>query len=748
MLKRFFLLFFLIQCTLEASGINGIIKDNKSDEPLVNATVYLEGTKIGTKTNKKGYYSIQGIKKGKYTVRITYLGYATYREEIVIDNKDIRLDVSLEPEAIKTEAVEVVSNREVLQREIKISSVNVPVSQIKDIRIGGESDVFRTLQFLPGVLTSSQISSGLFVRGGSPDQNLVLLDGNTVYNPSHLFGFFSTFNTNAIKDVEFIKGGFEAEYGGRLASVLTITQKDGNKNDYHGSLSLGLISSQANFEGPLGNGSFFISGRRTYLDFILSIIPQDEKNPFPSFYFYDLNAKIVQDIGENDKISIIGFLGRDVLSQKSNSSAINMNTGNSLVAASWSHIFSNNLFSDFNVHYSEYKNNFNGGESSYEMKMDNKIKDLSAKYNVELFIKNNASAKFGFEVSKLNFDYLLNFTGDTDTTINEGHLSSTNLTIPDMNYALFSQTKFNITEKLSTQAGIRANYFQLNNSLKIDPRLALRYMLKENIWLKAAWGIYHQNLRIATLQTFNIIDTWLPSDTTVPISKANHYIFSIETQPANNLNLNFDFYYKTMNNIGELNMFTLKSSVVSDVLFIGNAKSYGAEVFLQKSIGKLTGWLGYAFSFVEMNFDSINGGRTFNPKYDRRHDFKIVAQYAFNKNWNIGASFTLQSGQPYTGYQSRGKLFLPGMNYGTNKLTSSERYGLRLPASHQLNLSATYNFKFFKQDANLTLDIFNIYNRRDILMRVYNMYEKENQTIVEDFRLLPIIPTLSFEIKF
>ncbi len=748
MLKKFIFLFFFIHFTLNASGINGVVKDKKSGEPLVNATIYLEKTKIGTKTNKNGYYSLKGIKKGTYTLRITYLGYKTYKKQIDIDKDILRINVQLNQEAITTDAIEVRANREVLQREIKISSVNIPVAQIKDIRIGGESDIFRTLQFVPGVLTSSQISSGLFVRGGSPDQNLVLLDGTTIYNPTHLFGFFSTFNTNAIKDVEFIKGGFEAEYGGRLSSVLNITQKDGNKNEFHSDVSIGLISSQAGFEAPLGNGSFFISGRRTYLDLMLSIVPKDEKNPFPNFYFYDLNTKIVQNIDSNNKISVIGFLGSDVLNQSNSSANLNLNTGNTLIAGNWSHIFSKNVFSTMNLSYSRYQNNFYGGESNYKIKVDNKINDINAKYNLEWFIKENAAAKFGLEVSKLDFNYLLNFTGNTDSTENKGDITSTKLDIPDINYALFAQTKFNLSESLSVQSGLRANYFQLNNSLKLEPRLALRYMLTGNIWLKAAWGIFHQNLRIATMQNINLIDTWLPSDTTVPISKANHYIFSVETQPSNDLQLNFDFYYKTMDNISELNTFTLKSSVISDVLFVGKGHAYGAEVFLQKSFGKLTGWIGYAFGTVKVKFDSINGGKSFNPKYDRKHNLRIVSQYNLNKKWDFGASFSLQSGQPYTGYYSRGKIFMPGMNYGNNKITSTERYGLRLPISHQLNISCTYNFKIANYKSKIILDIFNVYNRRDILTRVYDTFTEENITIVEDFLLLPIIPTLSFEIKF
>ncbi len=732
----------------KSATVSGTVKDEISKETLISATIMLESTKLGAKSNKSGYYSVQNVPAGEYSLRVTYLGYEKYIKKITLAaGQNLRLDILLKPVTIQTETVEVEANRELVQREITISTVNVPVHQIQNIRVGGESDVFRTLQFLPGVLTSSQLSSGLFVRGGSPDQNLILLDGASVYNPSHLFGFFSTFNTNAIKDIEFVKGGFDAEYGGRLSSVLNVTQKDGNRSEFHGDISLGLISSQANIEGPLFNGSFFLSGRRTYIDLIQPIIPQSPEEPLPNFYFYDINAKVVQEIGDNDKVAVTGFYSNDILDFSGSSSTIGMRTGNRLLSGHWSHIFADNLFSNVVVNYSEYSIKFSGGESGYGFLLNNGISDLTGKANLEWFIKENASAKFGFEVNKLNFSYLMNFTGDTDTTANTGGIASTNMEVPDLNYALFAQTKFNITEYLAVQAGLRGSYFQLNESMYVDPRIALRYMLTGNISLKAAWGIYHQGLRLATLPDFNIIDTWLPSDTTVPISRSNHYIFSIETHPFDGYDFNVEGYYKTMDGISELNSFSMNTSSIAEVVYVGDAHSYGAEIFLQKKSGRLTGWIGYALGFIYAQFDSINAGREFRPKYDRRHDIKVVAQYRITDDIEVGGTFTLQSGQSYTGNTSRGRILIPDMIYGRNKQTASERYGLRLPMSHQLNLYGSYDFKMFKKfDATLVVDIYNVYNRRDILMRYYNTID--DVTVVEDVLLLPIFPSISLEISF
>ena len=727
-------------------SVAGIVRDKNSSEPLIGATVMLEGTKLGAITNKSGFYSIQKVPVGEYNIIVRYLGYKQISRKITLkENENMRVNLELEPAAVEKEAVVITADREVERREISISKVNVPVHQIKDIRVGGESDVFRSLQFLPGVLTSSQISSGLHVRGGSPDQNLVMLDGAAIYNPSHLFGFYSTFNTNAIKDVEFIKGGFGADYGGRLSSVLNITQKDGNRNEVKGDISIGLIASQGGIELPVGNGAMFVSGRRTYLDLITPIIPVSDDTPLPDFYFYDINAKITQDFGDNDKISISGFLGQDALDFSTPSSLVMMDVGNRLLSGRWTHIFSNNLFSDVVVSYSKYRNKFSGGQPGYLFLFDNAITDITGKVSFEWFLGEMSSVKFGGEVNKLDFDLLLNFTGDTATTA-ESDYGQINMQIPDMNYAAYIQTKFNLSEYFSVQPGVRFSYFRFNNNSFLDPRLAVRYMASGNIALKAAWGIYHQGLRIAGMPNFSIVDVWLPSDTSVSVSKSNHYIFSIETRPTEDMDLNIDFYYKTMSDIGEMNQMTFMGDKITDVLFIGNGYSYGAEIFLQRTVGRITGWLGYGLGFVYARFDSINQGREFRPKFDRRHDFKAVVQYRLSDKWELGGTFTLQSGQSYTGATSRGQVFLPDQTHGSSKITMSDLYGLRLPVSHQLNLYGAYNFKIWGKESRFILDVYNVYNRRDILMRMYNT--REEATVVEDMRLLPIIPSISLEVKF
>lgn len=729
------------------NSLSGFVKDKETGETLVGASVFLKKTSYGTRTNKSGFYSLTNIPQGDYTLVVSYLGYQVYEKQVKFKLNDVqKLNIELTPIKIKSEQIVVTADKEVEKRNITISKVDVPVQQLKEIRIGGEADLFRALQYLPGILTISQISSGLYVRGGSPDQNLVLLDGSIVYNPTHLFGFFSTFNTDAIKDVELIKGGFNAEYGGRLSSVLEITQKDGNYNKFEGKGSIGAISSRLSLEGPVGNGSWFIGGRRTYLDLIKQFIDDDPENPIPDFGFYDINAKLTQNITENDKVSFSGFLTKDNFNFSGSGVDFDMDVGNQLGALNWTHIFGSDLFSRTNISYTRYSSGFTGEQSDYYTMFKNSIEDYTLRSELEWFTSERITHKFGFQTTNRSFSILQNFTGERDSTSAATDAATTNINIKDWNHSLFSQINYQFDELTSIQAGIRADYWNLKKQLTLDPRIAVRYQLFDNFSVKLGWGIFHQNLRLLTDQNFSFFDTWLPSDSTVPISKSIHYILSFETSPFEGYDLNFDLYYKTLDGISELNRFALQGTTARDVFFVGKGYSYGFELFSQKKFGRLTGWFGYAFGYVISQFDEINNGKKFNPKYDRRHDFKIVVNYEFNDSWIVGANFVFQSGQPYTGATSRVRINMDGQNYGQNKITSSDLYGLRLPPSHQLNINATYNFKTFGLPSSLIFDIYNVYNRRDIWFRYYNT--RDDLTTVEDVRLLPIIPSISYEIKF
>ncbi|MFP4528938.1 MAG: TonB-dependent receptor [Candidatus Kapaibacterium sp.] len=729
-------------------SLSGYVLDKESGETLVGASIFIVGTDRGAFTNKSGFFSVNGIPEGARTVRIKYVGYDEFEQKITFgENERIRRDFKLSPAAVESEGVSVFADREVEKREISVSKVNVPVSQIKQIRIGGESDVFRAIQMLPGVLTSSQISSGLYIRGGSPDQNLVLIDGSTVYNPSHLFGFVSAFNSNAIKDVDLIKGGYPAEFGGRLSSVLNITQKDGNREKYEGLVSLGMLTSKASAEGPLGNGAFFVSGRRTYIDLVAGLLPEDKENPFPDFGFYDINAKVSQNLGPNDRLYMSGFLSRDNFGIEQTGMNVGMHMGNRTGSLRWTHIFGDNLFSDVNFTASNYSNGMENSMSGWEMKIENSITDYTLKANMEWFVSNEFTFKSGIHATHYDFGYDQNWSGekgDTEEGTSEG--SRMNLKIRDYVYAAYAQTNYRATALLSLQAGLRVSHWDMSRKTNIDPRMSIRYQMFDNLALKLSWGIFHQYLRLAGDENISIFDTWLPTDNSVDPSKAIHYIFSAESRVFDDYELNFDAYYKSLLNISEVNMNVLEGKKVSDLFYSGNGEAYGIELFLQKKIGRLAGWVGYGLGWVNARFDSINGGAEFRPKYDRRHDFKIVLQYELDETWQFGATFQFQSGQSYTGANSRIQMMMPGMEHGAGLVTGTQRYGLRLPPSHQMNINVNYNTTVFGLPSVIALDIYNVYSRRDILMRFYDT--REAKTKVDDLRLLPIIPSVSWEIKF
>lgn len=731
----------------DKSALSGYVKDKETGETIVGAVVFLENTKYGARTNKMGYFTVNNIPPAKYKVIISFLGYEKLFTEIELKGgENVRKEFELKSTSLMQDEIYVEAEKEVEKRQISISKVNVPVQTIKSMSIGGESDIFRTLQYLPGVLTSSQISSGLFIRGGSPDQNLVLLDGSTVYNPTHLFGFISTFNTDAIKDVELVKGGFDAEYGGRLSAVLNITQNDGNSKKFEGVASLGAISSRLGLQGPIGNGSWSISGRRTYFEIVKSFLPDDPETPIPDFGFYDLNAKITQNLGDNDIVSISGFLSNDNLIFSATGFGLDLDVGNRLLSGRWTHIFNEDLITVLNGSYSKYSNNFFGDQSGYEFLIENSITDYTLKTNTEWFISDNITSKFGVETNYFVFKYLQNLSGDTDSTVQNTN-GSTNLTIDDFHGSAFTQFKIAFTDPFSVQAGLRMNYWKLSDLVTFDPRLSARYRFNDKLALKFAWGIFHQNLRLASQPNFSFFDTWLPTDKNLPASKSVHYILSLETEPIERHNLNFDIYYKTLDNISELNTNTLNGNELTEIFYFGNAEAWGAEVFMQKKIGRLNGWVGYAIGFINAQFDSINNGKSFNPKYDRTHDFKIVANYMINDDWDIGASFFFQSGQPYTGATSRFQTKLGwDQESGRGKIVTSQRYGLRLPPSHQLNLTASYKFLMWGLKSKFIIDIYNVYSRRDILTRFWNT--REENTYYEDVKLIPILPTVSLEVTF
>lgn len=728
------------------NSLTGFVLDSANGETIVGATVFFPKLQKGTITNKRGLFTLKNIPNGQYNIKITYVGYSPFEKTLNFDgNENIRRNFEISTGSVELNEVIVSAEAEADKKNITISKVDLPMKQLKEIRIGGEADVFRALQYLPGVLTSSQISNGLYIRGGSPDQNLVQIDGATVYNPSHLFGFISTFNADAVKDVELIKGGFNAEYGGRMSAVLNITQRDGNKKEYQGKINVGLLSTKASAEGPLGNGSFYVGGRRTYFELIKPFADNDPENPLPDYNFYDLNFKVNQDFGSNNKVFASAFTSSDFLSFGNFGLDFQLGISNFTTSVKWNHIYNSSLFSSVIYSYSNYTNGLIGDNSGFELLVDNSISDHTIKTKFDWLINDKLTNKFGFEANFYTFSYLQDFTGDTDETEEGSESGITNFDINDVNLALFYQSNYLVTDNFSVQGGLRLSHWDFVGLQTVDPRLAMRYQFNKRISIKAAWGIFRQNLKLATQPNFAFFDTWLGTDTTLSLGRSDHYILSLQTVPFDGFDLNFDIYYKSLNNINELNTTALQIETADDALYEGQGEAFGFEIFLQKKYGKFGGWIGYGFGVINAQFDEINRGNWFHPRYDRRHDFKIVMQYQITPSWNLGMNFTFQGGQPYTDQTSRGQSLVPGSVRGTGKTNPSQRFGKRLPETHFLNLNASYEFLIWGKKSLFIMDIYNVYNRRDIFFRQFVVEDFE--TVVQDVKLLPIIPSISFEIN-
>lgn len=721
--------------------LSGFVRDSVTGETLIGATVRVRAIKKGAVTNKSGYYALQLPAPGTHLLEASAVGYQPSFITVNSRSGETRqISFTLTPSSIQGGEITVERDRDEQRRDPQVSRVTLQPAQIAQLPKAGEADLFRTLQLLPGVQTSSEISSGLYIRGGSPDQNLILLDGGVLYNPSHFFGFFSTFNSDAIKDVELIKGGYPAEYGGRLSAVLSVTNKDGDRQNTHGKFSIGLISSRATIETPLGEGAITLSARRTYLDAIMSATGLKEELELPDYNFYDLNAKITQYPSADDKVAVSGYLGRDILdfSDPAAGASVLLKWGNRTASADWTRILQEDLFSQVNLSASHYFSNLELGSSGEGFIRDNLITDYSLNGSVEYLGKEDHKFKIGLQATAYEFRFLVRYADNP---------SNADVNLSPFYGALYVQDDWNVDDRLGASLGLRVDKISSRFELGIDPRIALRYILNSDITLKASFGIYHQYLRLATNPNVSFFDVWLPVDETQPPAQSEQYVIGIATEPWYGYSLEIESYYKNMRDIVELRPNVTSGEKLSDVFFLGDGYSYGIEFFLQKKIGDLTGWFGYTLAYTRRQFDEINDGEVFPPTYDRRNDFSLVLSYRLNDRWTLGGAMVYATGQAYT--QALSAFYRREPDYSGSHVTIPGKINaLRLPPYHRLDLSATYAFSLFsdERNASLNIDLYNAYSYRNVWFK--NVNSSTNPATIEDIRLLPILPTFGLQVSF
>ncbi|WP_233505515.1 TonB-dependent receptor [Rhodohalobacter sp. SW132] len=733
----------------QTASVNGYITDSRTGETLISANVAILELNRGTSTNTSGYYSITNLQPGTYTLVSTYIGYRQFEQEIELTAGETnRINIEMDPEGVELETLVVESEFE-REQQRNIGTAQISTQLIKSLPPVLEPDVFRSVQLLPGVKAASDFSSGLYVRGGSPDQTLILLDETTVYNPSHFFGFFSTFNPDAVKDVRLYKGGYPAEYGGRLGSVLTVFNKDGNRNETRGSVSLGLLASRISAEGPTSSGSWMLAVRRSTLEPLLAVLRRTTDNVPDSFYFYDVNGKLNFDLTANDRLSLAFYAGNDdVKFPFGDDASIGLNYGNQTVSGQWRRILSDRLFLKTTATGSRYFNQpeFNIGGTPFER--DNNIYDFSLKSDLEYLPDDAHTISAGIWAGNITLRYTDKFDG----------AETFNSRIQSQYASAYIQDRWQPDNRWIITGGVRVNSFSEGDYLRIAPRLSTEFRPTSTIRLQAAYGRYYQFLTLISNEAFSGFDLWLTTDRGVPPAYGDQFVLGAKTVPFEGYGFDVEVYFRTMRDLFELDPFVIDPAGLNyDELFrFGEGYAYGAEFLLERQIGRLTGFVGYTFGITRRKFPGFNtditnpgaGARFYPPKYDRQHDMNLILNYRLSGRWSTSAVFSYATGQAYTEPLGRTEFSqVPWGNVRRESFTIGRLNASRLPSYHRLDLSFSRQGNFFGMgEAEWQFQLINAYSRRNIWF--YNYDFDENPVERNEITLLPILPSVSYTVNF
>lgn len=763
------LLVFQITITSQKYTISGNIKDAENGEDLIGASIYEKDKKdIGTISNIYGYYSLS-LEKGEHTIIFNYIGYEQIELDIII-RKDIKKNIELTTNNQLLSEIEISTNSEnqnITKNEMSITRVDP--KNIETIPVlFGEKDILKTLQLNPGIKAAGEGNSGFYVRGGGIDQNLIILDEAPVYNSSHLLGFFSVFNSDAIKDATLYKGGIPAEFGGRGSSVLDVKMKEGNNKKLTAKGGIGLISSRLTIEAPIvkNKGSFLISGRRSYAD-IFAQISKDTVVNQSTLYFYDLNLKSNYQINDKNRIYLSGYFGRDNFKL---SDQFSFDWGNTTFTLRWNHLFNDQLFSNTSIIYSKYSYAFNVGDENESFGVSSSINDINIKEDFTFFLNNKNTIKFGLNAIHHTFD---------PGTISGTNFSTNSL---DNKYALEGAIYIQNEQKLSPKIGLKYgmrysifNYMGEGTSFEFDsdgdkinetyynswesiqfyngfePRLNLKYQINENNSIKTSFNRNYQYIHLLSNSTASSpTDTWIPCTNNIK----PQIIDQIAAGYFKNLNNNmFEFslelYYKNLQNQIDYRNgadIILNGEVESELVY-GNGMAYGTELFIQKTTGKLKGWVSYCLSRTFRQFDEINNGNFFPARQDRIHDIAIVLMYKLNEKWSFSSSWVYNTGNAVT---------FPSGKYNMNGVTVplyTERNGYRMPNYHRLDIGATCYLKKKKnRESSWNFSIYNAYNRENAYTITFRQTENENDNSMAreaiQTTLFKIVPSITYNFYF
>ena len=778
--------------------ISGYVEDKETGERLIGASVYNElNPSAGTSTNYYGFFSLT-LPTGNYNLMMTYVGYTPQKHEIVLQ-RDTALNISLDSHIFLDEVT--ISGKRDIVEDAQMSRIDIPIKMIKDLpSFMGETDVLKAIQLLPGVQAGREGMSGIYVRGGGPDQNLILLDGVPVYNVNHLFGFFSVFNGDAISNVSLIKGGFPARYGGRLSSVLDVRMKEGNMYEYKPDIAIGLIASRATIEGPIvkGKSSFIVSARRTYLDIIAipfewlyASLDGGTDRFTAGYFFHDFNAKLNYRFSGKDRIYLSFYGGKDKVyanfrnkSMRSDKDKFNLSWGNFITSFRWNHIFTPKLFANTSFTFTKF-NYFIGQEQSYSSNING---DYVSWLNKSAYSNGiyDLALNTDFEWSPLVWAKIRFGAVGIRHSFNPGFSTNTNWHSPSQTDTAFNYTKvfaneFAAYSEIEIKAGKRVNFniggrfaaYQIRDSLFVspEPRLSASVLLAKNLSFKMAYSKMQQNIHLLANSTLGLpTDIWVPATDKILPQYSTQYAAGFAIKPYKNCEVTIEGFYKKMDNLveykdGQSLFFDFNNTSADgvekweDKVEQGKGWAYGIELYTNMNFGKLSAWAGYTLSWNNRQFESLSNGLVFPYKYDRRHDISIAATYKLNEKIDFGLTWVFCNGDnislSHNQYLTADGISsyvgsLENENNPGNIMTNyyGHRNNYQLPAYHRLDLGVNLHKEKKRGTRTWSFSLYNAYCRQNpLFIDIY--YDTEAQkTKFYQISLFPIIPSFSYIFKF
>jgi hypothetical protein len=759
---------------------NGYVRDSLTGETIIGASVTVQGSSRSLLTNSYGFYSIT-LAAGDYEILFSHISYESRVQRITL-RSDQSFNVALTPRAGALQEVVVFNKKKDGNvKNAQMGKVDLSMNQIRSIpAFLGEVDILKAIQLLPGVQSAGEGNAGFYVRGGGPDQNLILLDDATVYNTGHLFGFFSVFNGDAIKNVSLIKGGMPAQFGGRLSSVLDVAMKEGNMNRFQGEGGIGLIASRFSVQGPIqkDKSSFIVSARRTYIDALVKPFLNKSSGFYGSgYYFYDLNAKVNYRFSDKDRLFLSGYFGRDVFNfnNAKRSFSTRIPWGNATGTLRWNHVFGPRAFANTTLVFNDYQFDFRAKQENFEVGLSSGIRDLGWKTDLDFYPSPQHKIKMG--VSVTHHTFVPNVaSGRQDSIVFQPNNASSKYALES---AIYIQDDWSIGEKWKINYGIRLSrftqigaftrYIKDANGNRIDsiqyrrgqaiqsygglePRLTIRYGINESSSVKAAITRNYQYIHLVTNAGSTLpTDLWVPSTYAVRPQQSWLYALGYFKNFADNtVETSWEVYYKDMQNQIEYKEgYTPGLTDPEEEFVFGRGWSYGSEWLVNKVKGRLTGWVGYTLSWTFRKFPDLNGGEVYPARFDRRHDISVVSNWDLNKRWKFGAVFVYGTGNAIT---------LPERFYFVNGVLTQEFSRLnqyRMQAYHRMDVSATYTPKVKpgrKGGQSWVFSIYNLYSRQNPYFLYFDqtgqLSNGDLQVEARQVSLFPILPSVTWNFKF